>query len=183
MLFNSSTLGVHAFVAIGALCVGSVVTPNGIVGTQFRKGDELGYFQFGGSTIALVFQPNKIRWNDDIIYATQNKVESLTLVGQAVGTIVDVYNSNAPNTPITPSFHRDEKEMMTIRKDQPSTYSTVLASSSSSSSPSPSASSVFCPSSHSFPYVVSRPNGDEVSLTSEERYGHLSSLQQQENCN
>lgn len=36
-------------------CIGSVVT-----GQHVNKGDELGYFQFGGSTYCLIFQPNVI---------------------------------------------------------------------------------------------------------------------------
>lgn len=36
-------------------CIGSVV-----IGQHVNKGDELGYFQFGGSTYCLIFQPNVI---------------------------------------------------------------------------------------------------------------------------
>jgi phosphatidylserine decarboxylase len=54
-----------AFIAIGATCVGSVVLEPKFeyktddattTNTAFKRGDEFGYFQFGGSTIVMMFQ-------------------------------------------------------------------------------------------------------------------------------
>ena len=45
-----------AYVAIGATCVGSVIlTPNTAEGSLVKAGDELGFMQFGGSTILMLF--------------------------------------------------------------------------------------------------------------------------------
>jgi phosphatidylserine decarboxylase len=50
-----------AFVAVGMSEVSScVIDPDVQAGYHLAKGDELGYFQFGGSTHCLVFRPGVI---------------------------------------------------------------------------------------------------------------------------
>ena len=45
-----------AYVAIGAMLVGSIVwTAGGKKGTTVKRGEELGYFAYGGSTIVALF--------------------------------------------------------------------------------------------------------------------------------
>lgn len=45
-----------AYVAIGAMLVGSIVwTAGGNKGAQVKRGDELGYFAYGGSTVVVLF--------------------------------------------------------------------------------------------------------------------------------
>ena len=45
-----------AYVAIGAMLVGSIVwTAGGNKGAQVKRGEELGYFAYGGSTIVALF--------------------------------------------------------------------------------------------------------------------------------
>ena len=54
------------FLEVGATCVGSVVhscAPS----TQVAKGDEKGYFRFGGSCVITLFEPGKITWDADLI--------------------------------------------------------------------------------------------------------------------
>jgi phosphatidylserine decarboxylase len=58
---DSPTIGLVAFVAVGMLEVSScVISPNITSGYRVAKGEELGYFQFGGSTHCLVFRPGVI---------------------------------------------------------------------------------------------------------------------------
>lgn len=87
MIFDSPLVGEFAYVAIGALCVGSVHVPSpndtsipAPPGTTYDRGDSLGYFEFGGSTIALVFQPGTVRFEDDLVFASQRRVETLLQV-------------------------------------------------------------------------------------------------------
>ena len=49
-----------AFVAIGALLVGSVNWTKS-AGDEVKKGDELGYFAYGGSTVIAVFPSGLIK--------------------------------------------------------------------------------------------------------------------------
>jgi hypothetical protein len=60
-----------AFVAIGALLVGSVNWSKK-PGESVRKGDDLGWFAYGGSTVVCVFpqQEAGIRWDDDLYRAS-----------------------------------------------------------------------------------------------------------------
>jgi len=51
----AGNLGIVAVVPVGMPHVGSVVL-TAAPGTQLTKGDEFGYFQFGGSDIILLFQ-------------------------------------------------------------------------------------------------------------------------------
>lgn len=59
-------LGDVLLLEVGATCVGSIVqtyTP----GVPITKGDEKGYFHFGGSCFITIFEPGKIRFADDLI--------------------------------------------------------------------------------------------------------------------
>ena len=54
-------IGLVAFIPVGMSEVSScIIGPDMTAGTHVGKGDELGYFQFGGSTHCLVFQPGVI---------------------------------------------------------------------------------------------------------------------------
>ena len=51
-----------AFVAVGALLVGSIKFTNGAnKGSKIKRGEELGYFAYGGSTVVCVFPKGVIR--------------------------------------------------------------------------------------------------------------------------
>lgn len=58
---DEPTVGLVAFVAVGMLEVSSCVIDDAVApGQHLTKGDELGYFQYGGSTHCLVFEPGAI---------------------------------------------------------------------------------------------------------------------------
>jgi phosphatidylserine decarboxylase len=58
---DDPVIGVMAFVAVGMVEVSScIVAANMKPGYHAEKGEELGYFQFGGSTHCLVFRPGAI---------------------------------------------------------------------------------------------------------------------------
>eukprot|EP00759_Apiculatamorpha_spiralis_P053164 PhF_6_TR6118/c2_g1_i1/m.9035/K01613/psd, PISD; phosphatidylserine decarboxylase len=83
-------IGKVAYVAIGATCVGSVVLqqPDGsplTVGSKIVKGQELGYMQFGGSTVVLVFQAGMVQLDSDLLRSTRFEVETYIKVNQSVG--------------------------------------------------------------------------------------------------
>jgi len=74
-----------AFVAIGAMLVGSIVwtcQP----GQQVKKGDELGYFAYGGSTVICVFPPGMITFDQDLVKTSEQSLETLVKVGYSLGT-------------------------------------------------------------------------------------------------
>jgi phosphatidylserine decarboxylase len=58
---DNPAIGLVAVVAVGMIEVSScIIDPSVAPGHHLDKGDELGYFQFGGSTECLVFQPGAI---------------------------------------------------------------------------------------------------------------------------
>ncbi len=58
---DNPAVGLMAFVAVGMSDVSScIIDPNITPGDHVAKGEELGYFQFGGSTHCLIFRPGVI---------------------------------------------------------------------------------------------------------------------------
>ena len=59
---TNAKIGMVAFLPVGMGAVSSVMINEEMMpGARVKKGQELGYFQFGGSTHVLLFQPGKIR--------------------------------------------------------------------------------------------------------------------------
>ncbi|KAF8588159.1 hypothetical protein K439DRAFT_1645594 [Ramaria rubella] len=73
-----------AFVAIGALLVGSI---NWTVkkGDRVKKGQELGYFAYGGSTVIAVFPEGLIKFDQDLVETSKIPLETLVRVGDSLG--------------------------------------------------------------------------------------------------
>ncbi|KAF9353041.1 hypothetical protein BGX26_009181 [Mortierella sp. AD094] len=81
---ESKEFGTVAYVAIGAMMVGSIVlTTKG--GQAVERMDEHGYFAFGGSTIVLLFEPNSIKFDHDLVRSSKEQIEMLVKVGMSVG--------------------------------------------------------------------------------------------------
>lgn len=82
--FNSNNFGKIAILEIGALGVGGIVQtyhPDASV----EAGAEKGFFKFGGSTTILFFEPNKIRFDDDLVSNSENGTETLVRMGESIG--------------------------------------------------------------------------------------------------
>ncbi|KAG4945379.1 hypothetical protein JHK87_041386 [Glycine soja] len=71
--------GKVAFVAIGATMVGSI-TFTKKKGDYVKKGDEFGYFSFGGSTVICVFEKNSIAIDEDLLANSARSLETLVNV-------------------------------------------------------------------------------------------------------
>jgi len=69
---------------IGATMVGSIVStyPSEVV----AKGDEKGYFKFGGSSVLLLFEKDKITIDQDLRENTNNKMETEVKMGEKIAT-------------------------------------------------------------------------------------------------
>ena len=76
-------LGTVICMEIGATCVGSIhqtFTP----GQAVEKGQEKGYFAFGGSSTLLIFEPGKIQLAEDLLKTSQKRIELYAKVNSAV---------------------------------------------------------------------------------------------------
>ena len=84
VLLESEEFGKVAYVAIGAMLVGSIVITQK-EGVDLRKGDELGYFAFGGSTIVVIFPQNTLGFSQDLLDNSNDQLETLIKMGDKVG--------------------------------------------------------------------------------------------------
>jgi phosphatidylserine decarboxylase len=74
------------FVAIGALLVGSIGWTVK-EGQKVVKGEELGYFAYGGSTVIVLFpQDLNIVFDEDISQWSKEGLETILEVGQGIAT-------------------------------------------------------------------------------------------------
>ncbi len=67
---------------VGALMVGKIKN-NG--SKEFKRGDEKGYFEFGASTIIMLFEKDKIKIDDDILAYSEQDIESRVKYGEKIG--------------------------------------------------------------------------------------------------
>ncbi|KAL8694779.1 MAG: hypothetical protein Q9218_000625 [Villophora microphyllina] len=71
-------------VCVGAMMVGSTVITRR-EGEKVGRAEELGYFKFGGSTILLLFEPGRMRFDEDLTDNASGAVETLVRVGMSIG--------------------------------------------------------------------------------------------------
>ncbi|CAM1347980.1 phosphatidylserine decarboxylase [Tenacibaculum insulae] len=83
-ILSSEEKGEIIVAPVGATMVGSIIEtykPN----QSIKKGDEMGYFAFGGSTIVLLVDKNKLTIDADIIQNTKNRIETFVKMGEKIG--------------------------------------------------------------------------------------------------
>ena len=71
---------------IGATNVGSIVQTYQPM-TTVKKGEEKGYFRFGGSSTLLLFEPGRVRLAADLVEQSRNQRELYAHVGDRLGTV------------------------------------------------------------------------------------------------
>lgn len=81
---ETAEFGTVIFVGIGAMMVGSTVLTVE-EGQSVKRGDEVGFFKFGGSTVLLLFQKEKFVFDSDLIDNSNQCIETLVRVGQSIG--------------------------------------------------------------------------------------------------
>jgi len=86
-IFHSDNFGDVLQVEVGATCVGTIIQSYQADFTV-KKGQEKGYFKFGGSTIILFFEPEKIRIDRDIIRQTKLGIETKVIMGEKIGEAI-----------------------------------------------------------------------------------------------
>ena len=69
---------------VGAMLVGRIV--NLEQEGKAERGMEKGYFEYGGSTVILLIEKDKLSVHQDIIENTQNGTETPVKMGEYVGT-------------------------------------------------------------------------------------------------
>lgn len=83
-LFKSDNFDDILYIEVGATCVGSIFQtykPN----IRVNKGDEKGYFKFGGSTVILFFKKDCVKIDDDILNQSILGYESKVVLCEKIG--------------------------------------------------------------------------------------------------
>jgi phosphatidylserine decarboxylase len=83
-IFHSDNFGDILYIEVGATCVGTIVQsyePTSLV----SRGDEKGYFKFGGSTVVLFLEKGKVKIDEEIIRQTNLGFETKVLMGEQIG--------------------------------------------------------------------------------------------------
>lgn len=70
-------------IEIGALMVGKIV--NHHQKYKFKKGEEKGLFEFGGSTIVLLIKKDKVTIDSDILENSLRGIETIVKMGEKIG--------------------------------------------------------------------------------------------------
>ena len=53
--------------------------------TKFKKGDEKGYFLFGGSTVVIIVEKDRVVIDDDIMKNSEENIETRIKLGDIIG--------------------------------------------------------------------------------------------------
>ena len=69
---------------VGATMVGTIIETYK-ANSEVEKGDEMGYFAFGGSTIVVLIDKEKIKIDADILENTKNRIETFVKMGEKIG--------------------------------------------------------------------------------------------------
>ena len=83
-LLKTENFGVVLMMEVGAMLVGRIVNLHGPA--EVRKGQEKGYFEFGGSTVILCFQRGTVTVNDRILADSRAGRETPVRMGERIGT-------------------------------------------------------------------------------------------------
>lgn len=81
---QSPLFGNILYMEIGATNVGSIKETY-IPGQFYLKGAEKGYFEFGGSSLILLFPQGSIAFDEDLLKATHDGLEIKCMLGQSMG--------------------------------------------------------------------------------------------------
>ncbi|PQJ29888.1 phosphatidylserine decarboxylase [Rubritalea profundi] len=83
-VLDTPDLGKVLILEIGATCVGSILQTYQ-ANQAIAKGDEKGYFAFGGSSTITIFQPAKVQLSSDLLEHSANCQELYARMGDTMG--------------------------------------------------------------------------------------------------
>lgn len=81
-IIRNPLFGGVIMVEVGATMVGSMIQT--YQSTSVKKGEEKGYFKFGGSTVVLLFEKDKIKIDPDLLLNTTKAMETTIKMGERI---------------------------------------------------------------------------------------------------
>ena len=82
-ILHTDVFGDILMMEVGALLVGRIVNHHGAA--EVRRGQEKGYFQFGGSTVVLLVEKDRLTVDSDILANTSGGIETIVKMGEKIG--------------------------------------------------------------------------------------------------
>ena len=80
---NTDHFGTAVQIEVGAMLVGKIKNHHGAA--TFRRGQEKGMFLYGGSTIVLLLEKNRVQLREDILTASKKGEETPVQMGETLG--------------------------------------------------------------------------------------------------
>lgn len=87
-VLDTKNFGKIVQLEVGALMVGKIVNYHDC--KQVSRGEEKGRFEFGGSTIVLLVQENKVSIDADILQNSADGFETVVFLGEKIGTAKNI---------------------------------------------------------------------------------------------
>lgn len=85
-LVKNEKLGTVLMMEVGALMVGKIRNYKK-ERCQVKRGEEKGRFEFGGSTVVLLLEPDKVLPDSDLIRNTLQGAETIVKMGERIGSV------------------------------------------------------------------------------------------------
>lgn len=85
-VLEDTEFGLVGMVLVGSTMIGSIEITSK-QGHMVKKGDEHGYFQFGGSTVILLFEPNRVVFAEDLLTNSTIPIETYCKMGSPLGVL------------------------------------------------------------------------------------------------
>lgn len=82
-ILHTEAFGDVVMMEVGALLVGRIV--NHHQSAKVSRGQEKGYFQFGGSTVVVLLKANVAQIDEDILSNSQDEIETVVRLGEKIG--------------------------------------------------------------------------------------------------
>lgn len=82
-ILHTAHFGDVLMMEVGALLVGKIVNHHGAA--QVQRGQEKGYFQFGGSTVVLLLEAGRAEVDEDILQNSAEGIETVVRMGEQIG--------------------------------------------------------------------------------------------------
>ena len=81
---NTDNFGTIIQIEVGALIVGKISNNHGC--HSFKRGEEKGHFEFGGSTLILLVEEGRVKMKDEILKSSEDNIETPVFFGSVIGS-------------------------------------------------------------------------------------------------
>ena len=85
-IMHTEAFGDLVMMEVGALLVGKIVNHHGKA--SVTRGQEKGYFQFGGSTVVLLLKKDTVCLDEDLLENSRQGYETVVKFGEKIGTAI-----------------------------------------------------------------------------------------------